>query len=86
MKKGNLGVDIAKLAAEDVGMKVCYVPKHARTGCKCGWLNHPDTEWGVVTSWNEKFIHVRFGDQANSKACDPGDLFPDHLSNYSKRK
>ena len=85
MKRSGLGIDITKLTAEDVGMRVCYVPQRARFDGKGGWLNHADSEWGEVSSWNERFIHVRFKGQPNSQACNPGDLFPDHLSTYAKR-
>lgn len=80
-----LGIDIGKLTDEDVGMSVCYVPVQARFDGKGGWLNHPDCEWGRISSWNDRYINVRFGNKLNTQACNPKDLFPEHMSSYVKR-
>lgn len=52
-----------------VGARVRYVPNHAH-----GDLNHPDCELGIVTSWNEAAVFVRYGEQPNSKATSAEDL------------
>jgi hypothetical protein len=49
--------------------KVTYVPYHAD-----GDVNHPDCEGGVVTSITPTTIFVRFGNDANSKGCNPDTL------------
>jgi hypothetical protein len=53
---------------------VIYVPKHAK-----GNLNHPDCERGVVSSFNEKFIFVKYIRngvlQHTAQATNPSDLY-----------
>jgi len=55
-----------------IGMKVTYVPGHAR-----GDKKHPDCEKGVVTGIGNKFdiIFIRYRDDHISKATSPEDLF-----------
>lgn len=50
------------------GTRVIYVPGHAH-----GDPDHPDCERGTVSSVNERFVFVKFGDQA-PQACDPQTL------------
>ena len=58
-------------------MRVAYVPTHAH-----GDMNHPDVEYGVVSSTNAKYVFVKFDRQLNrfgwegttSTACHPTDL------------
>ena len=53
---------------------VIYVPNHAK-----GYLNHPDCEKGVVSSFNEKFIFVKYiwngVLQETAQATDPSNLY-----------
>jgi len=44
-----------KLEAEDIGRNVLYIPEHAH-----GDINHPDCEVGIISSWLDKYIFVRF--------------------------
>lgn len=48
---------------------VRYIPMHAH-----GDPEHEDCENGVVTSTNDKFVFVRYGDKVSSQATDPRDL------------
>ena len=55
-------ISIAKLKPSDVGRGVVYVPPHdARQD-------------GVVSSWNERWIFVRYRGQESAQATDPADL------------
>lgn len=38
------------------------------------WSGHGTTESGVVTSTNNKYVFVRYGDNRQSQATDPRDL------------
>lgn len=61
-----------RTATVQVGDKVRYVPLHAH-----GDRTHKDCEIGVVTSWNDKTIFVRYEKQhpsANGQATNPWDL------------
>jgi len=50
----------------ETGRKVVYTPF---IGCD------PELrEEGVITSYNDKFIFVRYGNDVNSKATDPQDI------------
>lgn len=51
-----------ELTTADKGRAVIYTPKHG------------EQESGVITSWNDRFVFVRYGDELQSKATDPGDL------------
>ena len=51
------------------GQLVTYIPYHAK-----GNINHPDCEQGRVTSKNEKYVFVRFGNSSTSQACPPDQL------------
>ena len=47
--------DFAKLAKKFLDTEVVYVPHHAVND-----INHPDCEWGQVSSVNEQFVFVKF--------------------------
>ena len=53
---------IEELASTDFGRKVVYT------------AHHGETEEGVITSANCKFIFVRYGSDCHSKATDPEQL------------
>ena len=52
-----------------LGMRVAYVPTHAR-----GDINHPDVERGTTFSCNSKYVFVKFDKHINKCGCEPGDL------------
>lgn len=54
-------IEIKKLTEDDVGRKVTYHREHCRT------------EIGELSSWNEKFVFVRFKGPTG-EACEPGDV------------
>ena len=58
----------------EIGDRVIYVPTHAE-----GNINHEDCEYGIIKSWNNKFIfvnYVRNGiPQMTAQATDPRDLY-----------
>ena len=56
----------------DIGRVVNYVPTHAR-----GNLNHPDCERGVITSFNDHAVFVKYGNQVTNKGAERRDLFWD---------
>lgn len=58
-----------QLTEEHIGRKVKYIPLHAD-----GSEGHPDVEFGVITSFNEKTIFVRYGSDMHSKGTYPEDL------------
>jgi hypothetical protein len=39
----------------EINEGVIYVPRHAKKN-----LNHPDCEHGIISSFNDKFIFVRY--------------------------
>lgn len=59
------------------GMRVAYVPLHAGDD-----INHPDVEYGTVSSTNDKNVFVKFDRQlkkfgwqgTTSQSCDPESL------------
>lgn len=51
-------IDLSKLADRDIGRKVIFTYLHGES-CE-----------GVLTSWNDKFVFVRFKGP-NGEACDP---------------
>ncbi len=51
-----------------VGDKVTYIPSHAK-----GDANHPDSQGGTISSWNDTFIFVNYGTGTN-QATRPDDL------------
>lgn len=53
------------------GERVLYVPYHAQ-----GDTSHPDCERGVVSSTNNLYVFVRYGDELQAKATLPEDLHP----------
>lgn len=50
-------------------LRVAFLPYHAR-----GDITHPDVEFGLISSWNHKYIFVKFGDRHNGVPCNPEDL------------
>lgn len=56
-----------KPATELIGSKVVYRP----------FENSSPSLWeeGVITSFNDSFVFVRFGNDVNSKACKKEDLY-----------
>ena len=59
-------MQIKQLKEEDIGRKVIYIPFE---GCDPS-LN----EEGVITSWNDVNVFVRYGSDVNSKATYPRDI------------
>jgi hypothetical protein len=55
-------IDLNSLTESDLGRGVVYTP---RTGPR---------EDGVITSWNDKYIFVRYDGDRVSKATNPGNL------------
>lgn len=59
------------------GTRVAYIPTHA-----LGDIDHPDVEYGIVSSFNGKYVFVKFygalstfgWDGATSQSCRPEDL------------
>ena len=59
--------------------RVVYIPTHAD-----GDLNHPDAEYGTVSSTNHLYVFVKFDKQVSkfgwegttSQACNPHNLIP----------
>ena len=47
---------------------VTYIPVHAK-----GFRSHKDCDRGYITSWNDRFVYVRYNG-SNSVATDPKDL------------
>jgi hypothetical protein len=56
------------VTGEDIGSPVTYIPPHAD-----GDASHPDCERGVISSYNESYIFVRFN-SPNGQACSPDRL------------
>lgn len=56
------------------GDRVIYVPTHAN-----GDINHPDCEYGIVSSWNNRGIFVKYVrngiPQMTAELTDPNDLY-----------
>jgi hypothetical protein len=57
-----------EVSLEDIGTPVTYIPDHAE-----GDASHPDSERGFISSFNERWIFVRFYGP-NGQACDPKNL------------
>ena len=57
---------LEELKKSDVGRKVVYTPF---VDCDPSLK-----EEGVITSWNDTFIFVRYGDEVHSKATTPSDI------------
>jgi hypothetical protein len=67
MKKG---IAIDELTESDIGRSVIYRP-----------FGHPeDFETGVITSWNENRVFVRYGNDQHSKAT------PDYLLEFEHQR
>lgn len=62
-------IEDIEVSQEDVGKRVRYVPLHAN-----GDLGHPDVEEGIITSFNEYTVFVRYGSDLHSKGTYPTDL------------
>lgn len=60
-------IDIAKLTDADKGRGVIYTPHHSTP-------ENPDTERGVISSWNDTYIFVRYGPGSTAAATDPEQL------------
>lgn len=58
-----MSIDIKKLQEKDIGRIVIYTSK-----------GKDKREEGVITSWNDKFIFVRYGAYKQSAATMPEDL------------
>lgn len=54
-------IDISKLTKEDIGRNVTYHREYC------------DKEYGVLSSWNDKYVFVRFRGP-NGEACSPEDV------------
>ncbi len=54
------------LTEECVNDSVTYIPPHAN-----GDVNSEVCERGIITSWNEIFVFVNYGNGSTSKATDP---------------
>lgn len=58
------------------GNSVRYAPPHAKVDDKYyPDLSHKDCEDGVITSWNEEFVFVRYGSNTQSAATKRENLF-----------
>jgi hypothetical protein len=55
-----------KISEVEVGRKVIYTPR--------GNYSPKKLEEGVITSYNDVNVFVRYGDECQSKATDPDDL------------
>jgi len=58
---------INDLTENDKGRQVIYTPHHSTP-------DNPDTEAGVISSWNEKYVFVRYGMGSTAAATDPDQL------------
>jgi hypothetical protein len=61
--------EVHLVARFPAGARVRYIPLHAQ-----GNPYHPDCEDGEVSSCNDKFVFVRFGNKTTAQSCDPEDL------------
>jgi len=55
-------MDIDELKPQDVGRNVTYT------------ANHGEREHGVISSWNDKYVFVRYGMGSTAAATDPEQL------------
>jgi len=53
---------------KDIGRRVIY---------KQRWMKPENWEYGIISSFNDKYVHVRYGAQSHSKATRREDLFWD---------
>lgn len=51
------------------GTPVAYIPLHAN-----GDIEHPDVEYGIVSSSNEKYVFVKYKNYLHPIATNPQDL------------
>lgn len=63
-----LELDLIKKCEYELGTHVVYVPSYVRD------LNGQSVEHGIVNSWNDSFIFVKYGDRTQSQATKPEDL------------
>lgn len=54
-------IDVHKLSNNDLGRGVVY-------------HSHGVSESGVLSSWNEQYVFVRFDNDLHGKACRPDDV------------
>jgi len=50
---------------KDIGRRVIY---------KQNWMERDDWEYGIITSFNDTFVHVRYGYDTHSKPTSRKDL------------
>lgn len=62
-------IDITKLKEVDKGRQVKYIPRHAK-----GDRNHKDCETGIISSWSNIYIFVRFTTGSTAAGVRPQDL------------
>ena len=60
-----MSIQIELLTEADKGRRVCYRPEH---------FNPAAGELGVISSWNNAFVFVRYGSSTRAAATDPKDL------------
>lgn len=57
------------------GQSVRYAPNHAKVDGLYLDLTHEHCEDGVITSWNDSFVFVRYGSKNQSQATKRENLF-----------
>jgi hypothetical protein len=63
-----LFIEGREVSSEDIGSPATYIPRHAKRDA-----SHPDSERGVISGFNERWVFVRFRGP-NGQACDPNNL------------
>tara|TARA_R110000803_G_scaffold75124_5_gene139425 strand:- start:1882 stop:2112 length:231 start_codon:yes stop_codon:yes gene_type:complete len=64
-----LRIEGMQLAADHVGRGVVYIPNHANRA-----VDHEYCEAGVITSFNDMFVFVNYGQRGRGIATSPHDL------------
>ena len=59
---GTIGIKLSDLKETDKGRGVIF------------HTNHGSLEYGIVSSWNDRYIFVRFTTGSTAAACDPEQL------------
>lgn len=59
-------IDLRQLNDSHIGTKVVYIQRIGNT-----LFNR---EWGHISSWNDRYIFVKFPNRVNSQAVSPQDL------------
>ena len=54
-------IENIEITEEHIGCPVTYIPTHAN-----GNINHPDCEHGIISSFNEQNIRVRYKAQCGA--------------------